>query len=321
MTKGDNGFAGCYLLIIEERLQVMKKIKKFLCRQGVAGYILILPFIIGFLCFTLTPFLSSFYLAFTKYDVLTAPKWIGLANFKKMFFEDNKFWISLKVTFKFAIVQVPVKLGFSLLVAMLLCRKTRITGLLRTMFYIPSIMGGSVAVALLWKQLFNYDGVINQLINVFGIESVAWLNSTKVTLYVLILLGVWQFGSSMLIFLAALKNIPAAYYEAAQIDGAGKAACFFKVTLPLITPVLFFNLINQIIGSLQAFNSSFLITSGGPLDSTLYYGLHLYNRAFKYYEMGYGSAMAWFLLVIIGLLTALVFKSSSTWVYYETEVK
>lgn len=321
MTKGDNNFVSCYLLIIKESLQVMKRVKNFFNRQGVAGYILIMPFIIGFLSFTLIPFLNSFYLAFTQYNVLTPPKWIGLANFRKMFFEDDKFWISLKVTFKFAIVQVPVKLGFSLLVAMLLCRKSKATGFLRTMFYIPSIMGGSVAVALLWKQLFNYDGVINQLIGIFGVKPVAWLNNTKVTLYVLILLGVWQFGSSMLIFLAALKNIPDTYYEAAQIDGAGKVTCFFKVTLPLITPVLFFNLINQIIGSLQAFNSSFLITSGGPLDSTLYYGLHLYNRAFKYYEMGYGSAMAWFLLLIIGLLTALVFKSSSTWVYYETEVK
>ncbi len=299
----------------------MKQIKKFFNRQDVAGYVFILPFIVGVTVFTLVPFLNSFYLAFTDYDVLTEAKWIGLDNFEKMFFKDDKFWVSLGVTFKFAIIQVPVKLGFSLLVALLLARPSKATGLLRSVFYIPSIMGGSVAVALLWKQLFNYDGVINKLLGVIGIEPVAWLTDTSTALYVLIGLGVWQFGSSMLIFLAAIKNIPSTYYEAAKIDGAGKIVCFFKVTLPMISPVLFFNLINQIIGSLQAFNSSFLITSGGPLNSTLYYGLHLYNRAFQYYEMGYGSAMAWFLLVIIGLLTALVFKFSSAWVYYETEVK
>lgn len=299
----------------------MAKIKKLLNKQNVAGYIFILPFIIGVTIFTLIPFGNSFYLAFTDYDVLSEATWIGLDNFKKMFFRDDKFWVSLKVTFKFALIQVPIKLAFSLFVAMLLNRKTKAIGLYRTAFYIPSIMGGSVAVALLWKQLFNYNGVINKLLAFIGIEPVAWLTDTKTALYVLIGLGVWQFGSGMLIFLAALKNIPETYYEAARIDGGGKLGCFFKITLPMISPIIFFNLIRQIIGSLQAFNSSFLITSGGPLDSTLYYGLHMYNRAFKYYEMGYGSAMAWFMLVIIAVLTALVFKSSSAWVYYETEVK
>lgn len=299
----------------------MNRIKKFFDRENVAGYVFIFPFIIGLLVFTLIPFARSFYLAFTDYNVLSAPKWIGLGNFKKMFFEDDKFWLSLGVTFKFALIQTPLKLAFSLAVAMLLNRKTKAVGLYRSVFYIPSLMGGSVAVALMWKQLFNYDGVINKILAVFGVAPVAWLTDTSTALYVLIGLGVWQFGSSMLIFLAALKNVPEHYYEAARLDGAGSVSCFFKITLPMITPVLFFNLINQIIGSLQAFNSSYLITSGGPLNSTLYYGLHLYNRAFKYYEMGYGSAMAWFLLLIIGILTALVFKSSSAWVYYETEVK
>lgn len=178
-----------------------------------------------------------------------------------------------------------------------------------------------MAVSLLWKQLFANDGIINKLIGLLGIEPVKWLTNPNTALYVLIGLGVWQFGSCMLIFLAALKNIPENYYEAARLDGAGGVACFFKITIPMISPVLFFNLINQLIGALQAFNSSYLITAGGPLNSTLYYGLHLYNRAFKYYEMGYGSAMAWFMLLIIGILTAFVFKSSSAWVYYETEVR
>ena len=299
----------------------MKKIRALLDKQNVAGYIFILPFIIGVIFFTLIPFGNSFYLAFTDYDVLTEAEWIGFDNFEKMFFHDDKFWVSLGVTFKFAIIQVPVKLAFSLFVALLLSRKSKATGIFRTVFYIPSIMGGSVAVALLWKQIFSYDGVVNKIIGLLGIEPVAWLNDTRTALYVLIGLGVWQFGSSMLIFLAAIKNIPQTYYEAARIDGGGKIACFFKITLPMLSPILFFNLINQMISALQAFNSSFLITGGGPLNTTLYYGVHLYNRAFKYFEMGYGSAMAWFLLVIIGVLTGLVFKSSSAWVYYETEVK
>ena len=299
----------------------MTKIRTLLEKQSVAGYIFIFPFIIGVSCFTLIPFASSFYLAFTEYNVLSEAKWIGFDNFKKMFFEDDKFWISLWVTFKFAFFQVPIKLGFSLLVALLLSRKSKATGIFRTVFYIPSLMGGSVAVAILWKQIFNYDGIINKVLGIFGFEPVGWLTDTRTALGVLIALGVWQFGSCMLIFLAAIKNIPETYYEAARIDGGSKISCFFRSTLPMITPVLFFNLINQLIGALQAFNSSFLITAGGPLNSTLYYGVHLYTRAFKYYEMGYGSAMAWFLLTIIGALTALVFKSSSAWVYYETEVK
>lgn len=297
------------------------KIKSFFCKESVAGYVFISLFIVGFFAFTLIPFVNSFYLSFTEYDVLTEPKWIGLDNFKRMFLEDDLVWTSLLVTFKFAAILVPIKLACSLLVAMLLNRKSKAVGIYRTVFYIPSIMGGSVAIALLWKQLFNYRGVINDLLSAFSVSPVKWFGNTKTALGVLIALGVWQFGSSMLIFLAALKNIPATYYEAAEIDGASKFTCFWKITFPMITPILFFNLIRQLIGAMQAFTSSFLITSGGPLNSTLYYGVHLYNRAFKYYEMGYGCAMAWFLLVIIAILTALIFKSSSAWVYYETEVK
>lgn len=308
-------------IFLERIHELVKKIKLFLCKESVAGYLFILPFVIGLICFTLIPFVSSFVLAFTDYDVLSMPEWVGFDNFKKMFFEDELFWTSLGVTFKFAFIQVPVKLAFSLFVAMLLNRRARGIGIYRTVFYIPSLMGGSVAIALLWKQFFNYKGVINGVLGGIGIKPINWFGNTKTALGVLILLGVWQFGSSMLIFLAALKNIPTTYYEAAEIDGAGKFSSFIHITLPQISPIIFFNLVNQLIGSLQAFNSSFLITSGAPLNSTLYYGVHLYNRAFKYYEMGYGSAMAWFLLLIIAVLTGLVFKSSSAWVYYESEVK
>ena len=289
-------------------------------RSGVAGYVFILPFIIGLIVFTVVPFFTSLYLAFTEYNVLSPAKWIGLDNFRRMFFEDRLFWTSFKVTFKFAMIQVPIKLAVSLGVALLLARTTRLTGLYRAVFYIPSLMGGSVAIALLWKQIFAYNGVFNQILGAIGLPSgTRWLGDPHTALGTLISLGVWQFGSSMLIFLAAIKNIPESYHEAAIVDGAGPMKRFFSITLPMLTPILFFNLVNQVIGAFQAFNSSYLITGGAPLNTTLYYGVHLYNRAFKHYEMGYGSAMAWFMLLIIAFFTALIFRSSSAWVYYESE--
>ncbi len=289
-------------------------------RPNVAGYVFILPFIVGLLVFTVIPFFTSLYLAFTEYNVLSPAKWVGLDNFRKMFYEDKLFWTSFWVTFKFALIQVPVKLTVSLLVALVLSRGTKLTSYYRAAFYIPSLMGSSVAIALLWKQLFAFNGVINQALGMLGLPSnQRWLGDPKTALGVLISLGVWQFGSSMLIFLAAIKNIPASFHEAAIVDGAGPVRRFFSITLPMITPILFFNLINQVIGSFQAFNSSYLITGGKPLNTTLYYGVHLYNRAFNHYEMGYGSAMAWFMLLVIAAFTALIFRSSSAWVYYESE--
>lgn len=307
---------------MEKASRPAQRLGSWLDREGVAGYVFITPFIIGLVAFTVIPFFTSLYLAFTQYNVLTPAKWIGLDNFKKMFFEDKLFWKSFWITFKFAIIQVPLKLTISLLVALALSRQTRLTAFYRGAFYIPSLMGGSVAVALLWKQLWAYKGVINSLLKAVGLPgNIKWLSDPNTALGVLIGLGLWQFGSSMLIFLAAIKNIPASYHEAAIVDGAGPVKCFFKITLPMLTPIFLFNLINQTIGAFQAFNSSYLITQGGPLNSTLYYGVHLYNRAFTYYEMGYGSAMAWFMLLVIALLTMLIFKSSSAWVYYESEGK
>lgn len=296
------------------------KLSSWLDRDNVAGYVFILPFIIGLIVFTAIPFFTSLYLAFTNYNILSAPKWVGLDNFKKMFLEDDLFWTSFKVTFKFALIQVPIKLTVALLVALVLSRSTRLTSFYRAAFYIPSLMGGSVAIALLWKQLFSPRGVLNQVLGFFGLpDSTAWLGNPKTALGTLIALGVWQFGSSMLIFLAAIKNIPQSYHEAAIVDGAGPVRRFFSITLPMLTPIIFFNLINQVIGAFQAFNSSYLITGGKPLNTTLYYGVHLYNKAFNQFEMGYGSAMAWFMLLIIAFFTALIFRSSSAWVYYESE--
>lgn len=297
-----------------------RSLRERMNHPNVVGYVFILPFIIGLLVFTVIPFFTSLYLAFTEYNILSPAKWVGLKNFHKMFFEDKLFWTSFWVTFKFALIQVPIKLTVSLLVALVLSKTTRLTGYYRAAFYIPSLMGSSVAIALLWKQLFAFNGVINQVLGLLGLpDNQRWLGDPKTALGVLISLGVWQFGSSMLIFLAAIKNIPASFHEAAIVDGAGPVRRFFAITLPMITPILFFNLINQVIGSFQAFNSSYLITGGKPLNTTLYYGVHLYNRAFNHYEMGYGSAMAWFMLLVIAAFTALIFRSSSAWVYYESE--
>ncbi len=295
----------------------MDRFKKWIGRENVAGYVFILPFIIGLLVFMAIPFFMSLYLSFTDYNVLSSPKFIGFDNFHRMFFEDKLFWKSFWVTFRFAFIQVPIKMLVSLLVAVLLSKKTRAVSVYRAAFYIPSLMGGSVAIAITWKQLFSINGAFNKIIGVLGIAPVKWLSNVDTALPVLISLGVWQFGSSMLIFLAAIKNIPAAYHEAAIVDGAGPVRRFFSIVLPMITPIVFFNLVNQTIGAFQAFNSSYLITQGKPLNTTLYYGVHLYNRAFKYLEMGYGSAMAWFMLLVIALFTALIFRSSSAWVYYE----
>ena len=268
-------------------------------RNNIAGYLFISPFIIGFFVFTLYPFLSSLYLSFTDYDVLTPAKWVGFGNYIKMFTADPKIWTSLKVTFKFAIVQVPLKMAFSLLVAIVLAWTTKLTGIYRAIFYVPSLLGGGVAVALTWKKLWELDGVVNAILSKIGLPTVNWLHNIRTALYVLILLGVWQFGSQMLIFLAAIKDVPKSLLEAATVDGAGTVKKFFKITLPMMTPSLFFNLVNGIIGSLQAFNSAYLITAGEPMDSTLYYGLYQYTQAFTYNHMGYASAMAWVLLLII----------------------
>lgn len=307
---------------LQKKTHSCRTLSDTLNRDNVAGYVFTMPFIIGFIVFTAIPFFSSLYLSFTDYNVLTPAKWVGLANYHKMFFEDKLFWTSFWVTFKFAFIQVPIKLAFSLLVAVILSKATRLVGFYRSAFYIPSLMGGSVAIALLWKQLFSNNGVVNQILAALGLPgNTRWLGDPSTALGTLIALGVWQFGSSMLIFLAAIKNIPASYHEAAIVDGAGPVRRFFSITFPMLTPIIFFNLINQVIGSFQAFNSSYLITQGKPLNTTLYYGVHLYNQAFNHYEMGYGCAMAWFMLLIIAFFTALIFRSSSAWVYYESEGK
>ena len=296
------------------------KLSSWLDRDNVAGYVFILPFIIGLIVFTTIPFFTSLYLAFTNYNILSAPKWVGLDNFKKMFFEDDLFWTSFKVTFKFALIQVPIKLTVALLVALVLSRSTRLTSFYRAAFYIPSLMGGSVAIALLWKQLFSPKGVINQMLGFFGLpDRTAWLGNPKTALGTLIALGVWQFGSSMLIFLAAIKNIPQSYHEAAIVDGAGPVRRFFSITLPMLTPIIFFNLIMQTIQALQNFTSAFVITDGGPMKATYVLGMKLYKEGFSYFKMGYASAISWIIFIVIMLITLVLFATSKWWVFYGDE--
>ncbi len=288
-------------------------------KEAAIAFAFISPWLIGFLFFIIGPMLASLYFSFTNYDLLSAPRWVGLQNYVQMFTSDPRYMTALSVTFKFVIFSVPLKLAFALFVAVLFNRKHKGVGLYRTVYYLPSIIGGSVAVAVMWRQLFGGDGAVNHILQHFGFEGTNWIASVTYALWTLILLVVWQFGSPMLIFLAGLKQIPSEMYEAAAVDGANAFTKFFRITLPMLSPVIFFNLIMQMVDGFKAFTQSFLVTQGGPLDSTLFYAVYLYQRAFAHFDMGYASAMAWILLVIIGVFTALIFKSSSLWVYYESE--
>jgi len=296
------------------------KLKQFLSSDRVVGYVFISPWLLGFFIFTLIPIVASLYFSFTQYDLLSSPKFIGIENYIRMFRDDYKFWKSLKVTFYYVFVAVPLRLIFALMIAMLLTYKSKMTALYRAIYYIPSMMGGSVAVAVLWRRLFDIEGVVNSLLAFLGIPSeVAWLGDPRTAIWTLIVLAVWQFGSSMLIFLAGIKQIPESYYEAAIIDGANSFHKFFKITLPMLTPVIFFNLVMQLINGFMTFTQSFIVTGGQPLDSTLFYALYLYRQAFEFYDMGYACAMAWAMLIIVAVFTTLIFKSSSLWVYYESK--
>ena len=295
-------------------------VRSWLERPQVAGYVFILPWILGFLAFQVIPIVVSFWLSFTSYKVVSEPVWIGLDNFTRMFFEDELFWKSVLVTLLFVFVSVPLRLLFGLLVAVLLNRETKPAGVYRSLVYLPSLVGGSVVVAVLWKELFGINGALNSLLGIVGLNTgFSWIGDPSSALWVLVSLSVWQFGSSMLIFVAGLKQIPVTYYEAARCDGASAFRQFRQITLPLLTPIIFFNLIMTVISSFMAFTSAYIITGGGPMDSTLFYVLYMYQRAFKWFEMGYSSAMAWVLLVVMGAATALIFKSSSKWVYYEAK--
>lgn len=288
--------------------------------DNIVGYLLLAPWLVGFIGMWLIPAIISMYYSFTDFNLLNTPKIIGFANYARAFTQDDAFVQALKVTFIYVLVLVPLRLAFALFVAMLLNKKHKGLGLYRTLYYVPSIIGGSIAVSVVWKQIFGNKGVIMTLLSVFGIhQTTSFLGNPKTALSVIVLMGVWQFGSSMLIFLSALKQIPHALYESAMVDGAKPSYTFFRITLPMLTPTIFFNLILQIINGFRVFTESYVITDGGPLDSTLSYVLYLYRRAFTYFDMGYSCALAWILVAIIAVFTVIIFKTQKSWVYYESE--
>ena len=296
----------------------MNKVQAFKRKDNIAGYVLLLPWLFGFLLMWLIPMLISIYYSMTDFNLLNTPKFIGMQNYIRVFTQDKTFIKAMGVTFSYVLLLVPLRLTFALWVAMILNQKRKFLGLYRTLYYVPSIVGGSIAVSIVWKQIFGNEGVAMTLLRLFGVEQkMSFLGNPKTALGVIVLMGVWQFGSSMLIFLSALKQIPNSLYESAKVDGATNRQTFWRITLPMLTPTIFFNLIMQIVNGFRVFTESYVITNGGPMNSTLSYVLYLYQRAFKYFDMGYSCALAWILVIIIGFFTAILFKTQDNWVHYD----
>ena len=274
------------------------------------------PYALGLMLFTAFPFVASFYLSFTDYNLLSDPKWVGTANYEKLFTRDRTFDKSLRVTLTYVFMTVPIKLVFALFIAVVLNYRLRGINLFRTAYYVPSILGGSIAIAVLWRYIFAQGGLVNMIVVGLGSEPINWFGDPDNALFTITLLRCWQFGSAMVIFLAALQSVDRSLYEAARIDGAGAWQIFRHITLPLITPVIFFNLIMQTVQAFQEFNGPYIITGGGPLKNTYLLPLYIYDEAFKNFDMGYASAIAWVLFAIIMTLTLIAFWSSKKWVYY-----
>jgi multiple sugar transport system permease protein len=287
-------------------------------REAVAGYLFLSPWLIGMLLLTLGPMLYSAYLAFTNYDLLSAPKWIGLDNFDRMFTADPRFRSSVRVTLIYVAVSVPLLLIVSMALALLLNKGIKFLSGYRALFYLPSLMGASVAIAVLWRQIFGGTGLVNQVLGLFGIEHGSWVGSPGTALWTIVTLNLWAFGATMIIFLAGLRQVPAELHEAAAVDGAGPIRRFVSVTLPLMTPLIFFNLL---LDTIQAFTGAFVVSrgSGGPADSTLFYTLYLYQQGFAELKMGYAAAMAWALVIVLGAFTGFLFLTARYWVYYGDE--
>ncbi|MBK8019964.1 MAG: sugar ABC transporter permease [Chloroflexi bacterium] len=289
-------------------------------REALSFYLLILPWLIGFLVFLAYPMLRSLYLSFTSYNLLSPPVWIGFQNYERIF-ADPDFWQSLKVTFIYAMGSVPGGTIIALALAMVLAQKLRGVNVWRTIFFMPSILS-SIAVAILWLYVFRPEGgLLNLVLGWFGIEGPDWLLSEQWALPALILMSWWSVGGQVVIYLAGLKGIPEVLYEAAEIDGANGMAKFRWITLPMLSPTIFFNVVLAIIGALQVFDVGWVLTEGGPNKATLFYMINLYERAFEFVQMGYASALAWILFLIIMVITLLVIRSSAVWVYYESETR
>lgn len=287
-------------------------------KDNKAAYIFLLPWLIGLAGITIGPMFMSLYLSFTDYNLLQAPVWSGFDNIIRMF-EDARLLNSLQVTFTYVLVGVPLQLALALGVAILLDRGMRGLAIYRSIFYLPSLLGSSVAIAVLWKQIFGTSGLVNQFLAMIGIQGPGWISDPDTALGTLILLNVWTFGSPMIIFLAALRQVPVMYYEASSIDGASRFRQFVTITLPMISPIIFFNLVLQVIGAFQSFTQAFIVSGGkgGPSDSTMFFTLYLYQQGFGRFDMGYASAIAWLLVVIVGLFTAVNFLASKYWVFYD----
>jgi multiple sugar transport system permease protein len=289
-------------------------------REIVAAYGFLTPWLAGLIGLTLGPMLYSLYLSFTRYNLLTPPRWLGWGNYQEMI-TDDRLHKSIEVTLVYVVIAVPAILVVSLAVAMVLNRGMRFLSFYRAAFYLPSLVGASVAVALLWRQLFAGDGVLNALLRVFGIEGRTWIGDPDTAMYTLVLLSVWTFGAPMIIFLAGLRQVPRDLYEAAEVDGAGRIGRFLNVTLPILSPLIFFNVLLTTVNAFQVFTPAYVVSegTGGPADSTLFYTLYLYQRGFINLDMGYASAMAWTLLVALGIFTAAMFATSRFWVFYGDE--
>jgi len=274
---------------------------------------------LGFICITAGPMLISLYFSFTNYDLLQSPQWTGLANITHMI-HDRRLHASLLVTFKYVVISVPLQLAAALGLAVVLDKGLRFLPLYRSIFYLPSLLGGSVAISVLWREIFGATGLVNQLLEHLGVQNPpAWISQPSTALGTLIVLNIWTFGAPMIIFLAGLRQVPTMYYEASSIDGASKARQFWSITMPLLSPIIFFNLVLQIIGAFQAFTQAFIVSggSGGPSDSTMFFTLYLYQQGFSNFQMGYASSLAWLLLIIIAVFTAINFFASRFWVFYD----
>ncbi|MFD7501117.1 carbohydrate ABC transporter permease [Streptomyces sp. NPDC059850] len=289
-------------------------------RQG-AAWVFLSPWVIGATVLTLLPMAVSLYLSFTDYDMFDAPQWIGLRNYTQMFTEDPRYWRSVTTTLTYVVIAVPLQLVLALAVAIALKSVKRGKGFYRSAFYAPSLLGASMSIALVWRAIFNDGGTVDNLLSGVGIDIGGWINKPGWAILSVALLTIWQFGAPMVIFLAGLQQIPAELYEAAAVDGASWWRQFRSITIPMLSPVLFFNLVLQMIQAFQVFTPAFAVSAGkgGPADSTLVYTLYLYDRGFTASHMGYASAMAWALLLAIGVVTAILFRTSRAWVFYAND--
>jgi len=290
-------------------------------REALFAYLFISPWLLGFIIWEVGPMIASLVLSLTKYNITSPPIFVGLANYKRAFTEDPLFWHSLKVTATYAAFAIPLGLILGFTVALLLNFDIPGVSIWRTVYYLPSVISG-VAVAILWQFIFQPQfGILNTLLKMMGLKGPEWLYSTTWVLPAFIIMSLWGIGGGMVIYLAGLQGIPTALYESAQIDGANWWQQLWKITLPMMTPTIFFNLVMGLIGTFQIFTSAYVMTQGGPMYASLFYNLYLYNNAFVFFEMGYASMLAWALLAIILILTLLTIKSSAAWVYYEGELR